>query len=172
MNNSKANLSKWLIILSVLEGFLASGSLFLVPSESQNAVLWGLSASRIGILLVCLVLQVALLILLVGSQQRNRTGGNHTKLKSQHVILILRIAFAFLVFVLFCCLAIFILKIVDQQNLETLTDSIVSRYWGILIWGILLSVPSMAVVLMLISDFIDYRNKKKKMKNEEMNNEE
>lgn len=38
-------------------------------------------------------------------------------------------------------------------------------------WGILLSVPSMAVVLMLISDFIDYRNKKKNMKNEEMNSE-
>lgn len=32
-------------------------------------------------------------------------------------------------------------------------------------WGILLSVPSMAVVQMLICDFIDYRNRKK-MKNE------
>lgn len=140
MNNRKANISKWLIILSILEGFLAIGSLFQVPSEAQNAVLWGLSASRIAILLACLVLQIALFILLVVSQQRNRTGGFHHKLKTQHVLLILRIVFAFLVLVLCCCLAIFLLKIVDQQNLETLTDSIVSRYWGILIWGTLLSV--------------------------------
>ena len=32
-------------------------------------------------------------------------------------------------------------------------------------WGILLSVPSMAVIQMLVGDFIDYRNRKK-MKNE------
>ena len=33
-------------------------------------------------------------------------------------------------------------------------------------WGILLSVPSMAVMQMLVCDFIDYRNRKK-MKNED-----
>lgn len=124
-----------LVILSIIEGCWSTATLFKIPSEVGNAVFFGYSAERLAIAAICM-LGIIFLIGFFLLRKRKR-----------YSIMIRQILFGGCLLIFTLCALIFLLNSYDIGRYDTLIPSLISRYGGIFVWGILFGIEIGVTVL-------------------------
>ena len=131
-------MSDWgsvLVILSIIEGCWSTATLFEIPSEAGNAVFLGYSAERLAIAAICILG----IIFLIGFFLLRKRG--------RYSVIIRQITFGGSALIFTLCALIFLLNYSDIGQYDTLISSLVSRYGGIFVWGILFGIEIGATVI-------------------------
>jgi len=136
-----------LILCAILEGIFSLFSLLNIPSEAENAILFGFSKSRL-ILLAGNLIGIFFFILLFLIWRLPGLNLIRKKIESftgKPAISFLILTICWVVFLVCSCL--FILRFSPANEFDSTIGSIVNRMWGLLLWGILLSIQTAGIIL-------------------------
>ena len=138
--SKKLLFSEILMALMILEGLLAVLSIFRIPFQPERAVLFGLSKSRLVIVAACLCIMILLIscqVLFSRSFAVEKKGSQFSDAPFSFIpsLIIAVCWYAFL-------LGIFLLVLYfsPQRNFDSAISSVIGRIWGIIGWGLLLSI--------------------------------
>lgn len=135
-----------LLFLIILEGFFALYTLFRIPSETENAIFFGFSKSR----LLLIVINITVLLILIGlsisffipTMKKIRDGAN-AWIKNRNLSFSLFVIFWIVFWV---GLWLFVLRFSPANRYDSTVGSIVDRVWGLLLWGMLSSLQMMIFI--------------------------
>ncbi len=151
-DEKRLRMKAFLILLTVLEGFFSVCTLIRIPSETEHAVLFGLSKSRLLLTAVALVGIVFFLafffIYVFKSLKPVRLRIEAFLRRPTAAFCVLAVCWAML---LICCW-LFVFRFSPANAYDSTVGTIVARTWGLLVWGILIALQT-AAFLVLSSDF-------------------
>ena len=138
--SKKLLLSEILMAIMILEGLLAVLSIFRIPFQPEQAILFGLSKSRLAMIAACLCILILLIICQVYLSRSFTNERFDSQLSAPPFSFIVSLIIAVCWYAFLLGIFLIVLYLSPQRNFDSAISSVMERAWGIIGWGLLLSI--------------------------------